>query len=66
MSEEAQLRLEADMCSWKMSGNLGTDYEQLMVPAMFGPWATVLAEFVEVGPGDRVLDVACGTGVVAK
>ena len=54
------------MSSWKMSGNLGTDYEQLMVPAMFGPWATVLAEFVEVGPGDRVLDVACGTGVVAR
>jgi SAM-dependent methyltransferase len=54
------------MSSWETSGNLGTDYEQLMVPAMFGPWAVVMAEFVEADLGERVLDVACGTGVVAR
>jgi ubiquinone/menaquinone biosynthesis C-methylase UbiE len=37
-----------------------------MVPAIFGAWAPVLADFVEVAPGERALDVACGTGIVAR
>ena len=49
-----------------MSGNTGADYEQIMVPAIFGAWASVMADFVEVVPGERVLDVACGTGIVAR
>ncbi len=45
---------------------VGTDYEQIMVPAIFGVWAPVMADFVNPIEGERVLDVACGTGVVAK
>jgi ubiquinone/menaquinone biosynthesis C-methylase UbiE len=37
-----------------------------MVPAIFGVWAPVLADFVGVAAGERVLDVACGTGIVAR
>ncbi len=45
---------------------VGTDYEQIMVPAIFGVWDPVMADFVNPIEGERVLDMACGTGVVAK
>ncbi|GAA3996993.1 methyltransferase domain-containing protein [Deinococcus rubellus] len=41
-------------------------YERYMVPRMFAPWATVLLDFAELEVGERVLDVACGTGSVAR
>lgn len=41
-------------------------YEEFFLPAIFQPWAERMAEAVRVGPGDRVLDVACGTGVAAR
>jgi SAM-dependent methyltransferase len=41
-------------------------YESYMVPAFFAPLATRLLEVAQPQPGDRVLDVACGTGVVAR
>ena len=37
-----------------------------MVPAMFARWAKVLLELVAPQPGERVLDLACGTGIVAR
>ena len=37
-----------------------------MVPAVFGPWAKHLLDTAALGPGMRVLDVACGTGIVAR
>jgi ubiquinone/menaquinone biosynthesis C-methylase UbiE len=38
----------------------------LKVPAVFGPWAERLVETAELSPGDRVLDLACATGIVAR
>lgn len=40
-------------------------YENLHVPALFRQWAPRVADAVGIGPGDRVLDVACGTGILA-
>src|SRR5690606_15109530 len=41
-------------------------YDTLFVPALFGPWAPRVADAAHAGPGDRALDVACGTGVLAR
>src|SRR5262245_55399265 len=41
-------------------------YQALFVPALFGQWAPRLAELAQVKPDQRVLDVACGTGVLAR
>lgn len=41
-------------------------YEDLHVPALFQQWAVLVADAAQVHAGDRVLDVACGTGVLAR
>jgi len=41
-------------------------YESYLVPAMFAPWAQVLLDLARPQPGEHVLDVACGTGIVAR
>ena len=41
-------------------------YEAAFVPALFAEWAPRLLDAVGVSAGDRVLDVACGTGIVAR
>lgn len=41
-------------------------YEQALVGPLFRPWADLILEDVELGAGDRVLDIACGTGIVAR
>ena len=41
-------------------------YEQYMVPAIFSRWSAALLDSVSPQPGERVLDLACGTGVVAR
>jgi SAM-dependent methyltransferase len=41
-------------------------YEERFVPALFRQWVEPLLHAAAVGPGDRMLDVACGTGVVAR
>jgi ubiquinone/menaquinone biosynthesis C-methylase UbiE len=52
---------------WTDYGATGPEiYERHLVPAIFGPWAQDLLAFASPKPGERVLDVACGTGVVAR
>ncbi|MGE3277657.1 MAG: methyltransferase domain-containing protein [Vicinamibacterales bacterium] len=41
-------------------------YEAYFVPAIGGPFADALVAAAALSPGDRVLDAACGTGVVAR
>ncbi|MDY6811621.1 MAG: methyltransferase domain-containing protein, partial [Actinomycetota bacterium] len=41
-------------------------YERFFVPALFGQWPNRLLDLCGAGSGDDVLDIACGTGVVAR
>jgi ubiquinone/menaquinone biosynthesis C-methylase UbiE len=41
-------------------------YEAIFVPNMFARWPAHLLDLAHVHAGDRVLDVACGTGIVAR
>ncbi len=51
---------------WQIGGNADELYERHLVPAMFGPWAADLVALAAPQPGESVLDVACGSGVVAR
>ncbi len=42
------------------------NYDQRLAPVIFEPWAEILVQAAAVRPGHRVLDVASGTGVVAR
>jgi ubiquinone/menaquinone biosynthesis C-methylase UbiE len=42
------------------------NYERFFVPAIGAPMARDLVASASIAPGERVLDVACGTGVVAR
>ncbi len=41
-------------------------YESLLVASLFGEWAGKVSDAAELGSGHTVLDVACGTGVLAR
>ncbi|ASC70902.1 2-methyl-6-phytyl-1,4-hydroquinone methyltransferase [Halomicronema hongdechloris C2206] len=41
-------------------------YEQLLAPALFTEWTPRLADAADIQEGQHVLDVACGTGVLAR
>ena len=41
-------------------------YEERFVPALFRQWVEPVLQAAEARPGDSFLDVACGTGVVAR
>jgi SAM-dependent methyltransferase len=41
-------------------------YEALFVPALFGQWAPKVSDAAHIQSGQRVLDVACGTGILAR
>src|SRR5512134_3236942 len=41
-------------------------YESYMVPSLFAPWASYLIQRANPQLGECVLDIACGTGIVAR
>jgi SAM-dependent methyltransferase len=51
---------------WQATGNQPELYEAHRVPLLFEPMARRLLRNVPFREGQRVLDVACGTGIVAR
>jgi len=45
---------------------LAESYERFMVPSLFAPWSSYLIQRANPQPGERVIDIACGTGIVAR
>jgi ubiquinone/menaquinone biosynthesis C-methylase UbiE len=51
---------------WQVDGSAAELYERYTVAWMFEPLARRVLGGVRLRPGSRVLDVACGTGIVAR
>ena len=51
---------------WQLQESSAEAYERYLVPLLFAPGAEYLIELASLGPEERVLDVACGTGIVAR
>lgn len=56
----------AEQERWQMSGSEPEAYEQYKVSRLFEPLARLFLDRVPLHVGNRVLDVACGTGIVAR
>lgn len=52
--------------TFQLAGNAAAIYEAQKVPAIFGPLAEATLNTITLDTDDVILDVACGTGIVAR
>ncbi len=50
----------------QVNQNAAQIYETFFVPALFDQWPAHIIQTTGIQPGQRVLDVACGTGILAR
>jgi len=50
----------------QVAGDAAAIYEEFFVPALFAAWPAHVLAAAAVRRGDRLLDVACGTGILAR
>ena len=55
-----------EMERFQITGSAAERYERHLVPTLFEPWAKNIIGCARLQPGERTLDIACGTGVVAR
>ena len=51
---------------WHIAREAAELYERVVARHILGPWAPSLVDAGRVAEGDRVLDLACGTGLVTR
>ena len=51
---------------WQLTAQAAQLYERYTARYILGPWVPLLADAAGLAEGERVLDVACGTGIVTR
>src|SRR5437879_12740744 len=51
---------------WQLTAEAAEQYERYVARYILAPWAPLLVDGARLAEGERVLDVACGTGVVTR
>ncbi len=51
---------------WQLARGAAEKYQTILTPAILGPFAEALVDFAALQPGERVVDVGCGTGAAAR
>src|SRR6516225_5413787 len=51
---------------WQLEGTAAELFERYLVPAITAKWAEDLLDRAHPREGETVLDIACGTGIVAR
>ena len=55
-----------DLEQWQLSGNAAEQYERIPARYILGPWASDIVEAAKIQGDEKVLDLACGTGLVTR
>jgi ubiquinone/menaquinone biosynthesis C-methylase UbiE len=61
-----QVAMTAGHEHWQINGSAPELYQRYLVPAITSLWAVDLLDRAQPSTGEAILDVACGTGVVAR
>jgi SAM-dependent methyltransferase len=66
VSDDRDMTTDQPLESFQLPIEAAETYEAAFVPAFFAQWAPILCDAAAVGSGQQILDVACGTGIVAR